>query len=132
MPFIDCNCVPIFPFLDKVRRHPGRASEFKAVSATGHLHSETCSCFKQSQTLHNNLYSAADFKKSKLISGLTVLKRPIKERTWSFCGLTLLKLAYPAIDSKDMSDYLRECRALCGQHCLITLGNAVPCVASIV
>ena len=37
---------------------------------------------KQSQALHKNLYSAAAFKKSKITSGLTVLKRSCKEGTW--------------------------------------------------
>ena len=47
----------------------------------GHLHGflSDCDCFKQSQTLHKRLYSAAAFKKSKITSGLTVLKSSCKE-----------------------------------------------------
>ena len=34
------------------------------------------------QALHKSLYRAAAFKKSKLTSGLTVLKMSCKEGTW--------------------------------------------------
>ena len=34
------------------------------------------------QTTHKSLYSAAAFKKSKITSGLTVLKRSCKVGTW--------------------------------------------------
>ena len=34
------------------------------------------------QTTHKSLYSAAAFKKSKITSGLTVLKRSCKDGTW--------------------------------------------------
>ena len=33
-------------------------------------------------SLYKSLYSAAAFKKSQITSGLTVLKRTCKERTW--------------------------------------------------
>ena len=38
----------------------------------------TCKCFKQSQAVHKSLYSAAAFKKSKITSGLTVLKSHLR------------------------------------------------------
>ena len=57
---------------------------FNAVSATEVIFTaRTCyNAPRQSQALHKSLYSAAAFKKSQITSGLTVLKKVLKEGTW--------------------------------------------------